>query len=65
MAVLAELRVVIASKEARLMLTHGDKIVEDELWKFKPAIEKAAAADVARAMFDDLYDYLNSVANAE
>lgn len=63
MAVLAELKVVIASKEARLMLLRGDRVVEDEVWTFKPQIEKPAASDLARVMFDDLYDFINLAAN--
>lgn len=45
------------------MLMQGDRVVEDELWKLKPAIERTAAAEIAKAMFDDMYDYLNLVAN--
>lgn len=63
MAVLAELKVVIASKEARLMLLRGDRVVEDEVWTFRPQIEKQAASDLARVMFDDLYDFINMAAN--
>lgn len=63
MAVLAELKVVIASKEARLMLLRGDRVVEDEVWTFRPQIEKQTASDLARVMFDDLYDFINLAAN--
>jgi hypothetical protein len=63
MAVLAEVKVVIASKEARIMLIRGDQVVEDEVWSFRPAIDKASATELARVMFDDMYDFVNLAAN--
>lgn len=63
MAVLAELKAVLSSNEARLMLIRDGQVVEDEVWSFKPKIERSAAVDLTRAMFDDLYDFLNFAAN--
>lgn len=63
MAVLAELRVVIASKEARLMLLRGDRVIDDEVWTFIPQTTKSSAEELSRVMFDDLYDFLNVAAN--
>ena len=59
MPVLAEVRVILANKEARLMLLRAGEVVEDEIWSFRPAIERAGAGELSKAMFDDLYDFLN------
>lgn len=56
---LAEVRLVIAPKEARLTLRRGDDIIEDEIWTFGRQIGRAEAAELARAIFDDSYDALN------
>jgi hypothetical protein len=45
------------------MLIRDGQVVEDEVWSFKPKIERSAAVDLTRAMFDDLYDFLNFAAN--
>jgi hypothetical protein len=60
---LAEVRLMIAAREARLMLMNGGEIVDDEIWKFDAKVSSAEACEVARVSFDDLYDFMNSVAN--
>jgi hypothetical protein len=57
--VLAEVRLVIAPKEMRLILKHGDDVIEDELWKAPRQISRTEAKQAARAAFDDWYDFMN------
>lgn len=57
---LAELRLVIAPREARLVLKHGDDVIEDELWKFDGAVNRAQARELAGVAFADAYDLMNS-----
>ena len=54
----SEVRLIIAKKEARLILKHGDDIVEDELWKFDSSMSKTEMADLARILFDEGYDLM-------
>jgi hypothetical protein len=55
---LAEVRLIIAAKEARLILKKGEKIVEDELWTFDARIDRSEAGSVAVAAFHDAFDLL-------
>lgn len=61
---LAEVRMLIAAREARLMLVNGGEVIDDEIWKFDAKVSSSEAAEVARVSFDDLYDLMNTVANA-
>ena len=54
----SEVRLIIAKKEARLLLKHGDDIVEDELWKFDAPMTVAEAKELARILFDEGYDLM-------
>jgi len=54
----SEVRLIIAKKEARLILTSGDKVVEDELWKFDAAMTASDAKELARILFDEGYDLM-------
>lgn len=51
----SEVRLIIANKEARLILKHGDNIVEDELWRFDSLKE---AKELAKVLFDEGYDLM-------
>lgn len=53
---LAEVRLVIAPKEARLTLRHGDDVVEDELWTFEGPMGRTEARELAEVAFHDTYD---------
>lgn len=53
---LAEVRLVIAPKEARLTLRHGDDVVEDELWRFDAQMSRTEAKQLAEVAFHDTYD---------
>lgn len=61
---LAEVRLLVAAREARLMLVNGGEVIDDEIWKFDAKVSSSEAAEVARVSFDDLYDFVNTVANA-
>ena len=54
----AELRFVLAGKEARLFLKIDDQEVEDELWKFDRKLTKAEAAEIAKVVFQDAYQVM-------
>lgn len=53
---LAEVKLVIAPKEARLTIRHGDDVVEDELWKFEGPMGRSEARELAEVAFHDTYD---------
>lgn len=55
---LAEVRLIIAPSEARLVMTRGDKVIEDERWKFERRITATEAAGLAEAAFSDAYDLM-------
>lgn len=55
---LAEVRLVIAPKEARLTLRRGDDVVEDELWKFDSPMSRTEAQELAEVAFHDTFDLL-------
>lgn len=54
----SEVRLIIAKKEARLILKNGDDIVEDELWKFDSPMGNSEAKELARILFDEGYDLM-------
>lgn len=54
----SEVRLIIAKKEARLLLKNGDDIIEDELWKFDSAMSLREAKELARILFDEAYDLM-------
>jgi hypothetical protein len=62
---LAEVRLVIAPKEARLVLKHGDDTVEDEVWKFESKASKTEAKELAGVVFSDAYDLLNHAVHGD
>lgn len=62
---LADVRLSIAQKEARLVVRHGDDIVEDEVWTFGRNIGREEAKSMAAAIFADAYDLLNFVTHGD
>jgi hypothetical protein len=61
----AEVRLIIAKREARLILKDGDNVVEDELWKFDGPMSAEQAADLARIIFDESYDLMQFTVHGE
>lgn len=55
---LAEVRLIITAKEARLVLRSGETLVEDEVWTFERKVSSTEAREVAKVAFDDAYDLL-------
>ena len=55
---LGEVRLIVAAKEARLILKIGETEIEDELWKFDRKISKTEAREVIEAAFHDAYDLM-------
>lgn len=55
---LAEVRLIITAKEARLVLRSGETLVEDEVWTFERKMSSTEAREVAKVAFDDAYDLL-------
>ena len=62
---LAEVRLVIAPKEARLIVRKGDTAVEDEIWSFGRTIGKTEALELAMAVFHESYDGLQYFAHGD
>jgi hypothetical protein len=62
---LAEVRLVIAPKEARLTIRKGDTVIEDEVWSFGRSIGKTEATELAMAVFHDSYDGLQYFAHGD
>lgn len=54
----SEVRLIIAKKEARLILTSGNTVVEDEVWKFDSPMTVGEARELARILFDEGYDLM-------
>ena len=55
---LGEVRLIVAAKEARLVLKIGETLIEDELWTFDRKISKTEARQVLEAAFHDAYDLM-------
>lgn len=62
---LAEVRLIIAPKEARLLLKHGDRIVEDEIWTFDGKVSTTEARELISVAFHECYDLLNTAVHGE
>jgi len=62
---LAEVRLIIASREARLILKKGEALAEDELWKFERPISKTEAKELAEAMFHDCFDLMQHAVHGD
>jgi hypothetical protein len=62
---LAEVRLVITTKEARVTIRHGDQIIEDEVWKFDRKIGGSEAREFAKVAFDDVFDLMQYVAHGD
>lgn len=62
---LAEVRLIMTPKEARLLLKHGDDVVEDEVWRMAAPLSKTEAKEFAGVVFSDAYDLMNTAAHGE
>ena len=62
---LAEVRLIILPREAKLTISRGDEVVDEELWTFDRQIGRSEAQEFARAVFDDAYDGVNYMVHGE
>jgi len=62
---LAEVRLIIASREARLVIKRGEVLVEDEVWKFERPISKTEAKELAEAAFHDSFDLMQHAVHGD
>lgn len=62
---LAEVRLIIASREARLVIQRGETVVEDEVWKFARPISKTEAKELAEAAFHDQFDLMQHAVHGD
>lgn len=62
---LAEVRLIMTPKEARLVLKHGDGIVEDEVWTMPSPLSRTEAREFAGVVFSDAYDLMNAATHGE
>lgn len=61
----SEVRLMVAPKEARLMITHDGNVVEDELWKLPRPMSRTEIKEVVKAVFDSTYDFINYSVNGD
>lgn len=56
---ISEVRLVIGTKEARLVLKKGDDHLEDDLWTFDRKMSTKEAQELCRVLFDEAFDLMN------
>jgi hypothetical protein len=56
---ISEVRLIIGTKEARLILKKSDSVLEDELWTFERNMSVTEAQQMCRVLFDDAFDLMN------
>jgi hypothetical protein len=61
----AEVRLTIGVKEARLLVRHGDDVVEDEVWTFPRPFGRSEARELAATVFADAYDMMQFVVHGD
>jgi CYTH domain-containing protein len=62
---MAEVRLIVASREARLILKKGETLVEDELWRFERPISLTEAKQLAEAAFHDAFDLMQHAVHSD
>lgn len=62
---LGEVRLIVAAKEARLVLKVGETVVEDELWSFPRRPSQTEARELVKGVFDSAYDLMNFVVSGD
>lgn len=62
---LAEVRLLIGTREARLVLKKGDDTEEDELWTFERKMSRTEAEQFARCIFQDAYGMMQFVVHGD
>jgi hypothetical protein len=62
---LAEVRLLIAPTEIRLIYKANDSVVEDELWKSPRRLSAQEAKQLAEVAFHDYFDLVNYSVNGD
>jgi hypothetical protein len=62
---IAEVRLLIGTKEARLILKKDDDFLEDELWTFERKMSMTEAQQMCRLIFDQAFDFLNTAVHGD
>lgn len=60
---LAEVRLIVDPKEARLTVRHADDVVENEVWSYSRPMGRTEAKELVKTVFDTTYDMMNFVSN--
>jgi hypothetical protein len=55
---MGELRLIVATQGARIVLKIGETVVEDESWTFERKISRTEAKEITEAAFHDAYDLM-------
>lgn len=59
--ILAEVRLVVTTTGARLVLKRGGEVVDDDAWDVGRKIGTTEAAELAQCLFHDAFDLLQFV----
>ena len=62
---MGELRLIVATKGARIVLKIGETVVEDESWTFERKISRTEAKEITEAAFHDAYDLMQFFAHGD
>lgn len=62
---LAEVRLLIAPTEIRLVFKANESVVEDELWKSQRRLTAKEAKQLAEVAFHDFFDLVNYSVNGD
>lgn len=62
---LAEVRLIVAANEVRLILKRDDSQVEEELWRLDRRFARGEAEELCRVVFDDCYDLFNHAVHGD
>ena len=55
---MAEVHLVVASKECTLTIKSGERVLEQETWSFPRPLSRTEAKELAEATFHDAYDLI-------
>lgn len=61
----SEVRLIVAAKEARLVLTKDGDVIEDELWRFDRQVGGSEAKQMCRVLFDMAFDFVNTTVHGD
>jgi hypothetical protein len=55
---MAEVHLIVASKECTLTISSGERVLEQEKWTFPRPLSRTEAKQLAEATFHDAYDLI-------